>query len=279
LRLDANLVPLAVARSGRYHRRFALAPTFAVLMLVRAGSNISLLLAKGLSTCAEIFSDAGRRNRAIGILVSTATAGVIGGLPVVALIEDAAGWRWAMASLLAPLSLLLAGHRLLPAAAQPANATTIRARDRYRQVLGHRRARVLLFTGSVLGFTYIGWLTYLGAHIEVDYGGSARVLSLVFLVAGVGELVANNCIPAALKRWDATAIYLTAGVGYTAALAAGAIQIFATRRFEGNYPQVRQHFEVEEQGRCVRQAPDSDLSESLRPRADGGKATNPARRV
>jgi hypothetical protein len=35
----------------------------------------------------------------------------------------------------------------------------------------------------------------------------------------------------------------------------GAIQIFATRRFEGNDPQVWHHFEVEEQGRCVRQAP------------------------
>lgn len=88
--------------------------------------------------------------------------------------------------------------------------------------------------GAVLGFTYFGWLTYLGAHVEVDYDASARLLSLVFLVAGIGELVANNSIPTVLRRWSAPVIYVACGVGYTAALAAGGlgtqwvVTIFAT---------------------------------------------------
>ncbi len=202
----------------------ALAPTFAWLLLVRAGSGASMILAKCLASCADIFSDEARRNRAIGIVVSATTAGVVAGLPVIALIEDAAGWRWAIASMLVPLGLLLAGFRLLPGNVPNAQATMeMRITDRYRQVLGHRRARVLLFAGVVLGFAYFGWLTYLGAYVEVDFDGSARVLSLIFLVSGTGELIANNFVPGALRHWSAPNVYVVCGIGYTVALAAGGI--------------------------------------------------------
>ena len=89
----------------------ALAPTFAWLLAARAFSGTSMMLAKCLSSCAEIFSDPRKRNRAIEIVVSATTAGTVIGLPIVALVENAAVWRWAYASLLLPLVILLAGHR------------------------------------------------------------------------------------------------------------------------------------------------------------------------
>jgi predicted MFS family arabinose efflux permease len=201
----------------------ALAPTFAWLMLARAGSGTSMILSKSIASSAELFSDDRRRNRAIGILVSAATAGVLAGLPVVALVEDAAGWRWATASLLVPLAILISGHRILPATVPHSSSPQLRLTDRYRQVLGHRRARVLLFASSILGCTYFGWLTYLGAYVEVDFGGGARDLSLIFVVAGIGELIGNNFVPNALRRWSAPNVYAVCGVGYAGALAAGGI--------------------------------------------------------
>jgi predicted MFS family arabinose efflux permease len=198
----------------------ALAPTFSWLLLARMGAGVSMILAKSLASCAEIFDNEQRRNRAIGIVVSAATAGVIAGLPVIALVEDAAGWRWAFASLLVPLAILLAANRLLPATVTPVVGNAdLSFTDRYRQVLGHRRARVLLFAGMILGFSYFGWLTYLGAYVEVDFGGDAKALSLIFLVAGAGELIANNFVPNVLRRWSAPALYAVCGVGYAFALA------------------------------------------------------------
>jgi predicted MFS family arabinose efflux permease len=49
------------------------------------------------------------------------------------------------------------------------------------------------------------------------------VLSLVFLVAGAGELVGNNFIPNLLRRFSAPRIYFACGIGYSLSLAAGGV--------------------------------------------------------
>jgi DHA1 family inner membrane transport protein len=202
----------------------ALAPTFAWLALARAGSGATMILAKCLASCAELFEDERSRHRAIGIVVSATTAGVVAGLPVIALIESQSSWRWAYASLLVPLTILLIGCRFLPGdSIHQARAAEHSYFDRYRVVIANRQAMILLFAGCVLGFTYFGWITYLGAYVEIDFGGTARVLSLVFLVAGAGELVGNNFIPNLLRRFSAPRIYFACGIGYALSLAAGGV--------------------------------------------------------
>ncbi len=199
----------------------ALAPTFAWLLAARAFSGTSMMLAKCLSSCAEIFNDSRRRNRAIGVVVSATTAGTVIGLPVIALVEDAAGWRWAYASLLLPLGLLLAGHRLLSDQISEASKGPFKGFTAgYRTVFSHLPATLLVFSQGIMGLGYFGWLTYLGAYVEIDFGGTGKVLSLIFIVAGVGELLANNLVPIALRRWSPARIFMIGGIGFTIGLAA-----------------------------------------------------------
>lgn len=202
----------------------ALAPSFAWLLVVRAGSGTSMMLAKCLSSCAEIFSDSRQRNRAIGIVVSATTAGTVIGLPIIALVEDAAGWRWAYAILLLPLGILIAGHRLLSPHVNPeAQARAGRFTDGYRTVFSNRPARLLVLTQGILGFAYFGWLTYLGAYVEIDFGGNGKVLSLIFMIAGAGELLANNLVPVSLRRWSSSRIFFISGIGFAFGLALSGI--------------------------------------------------------
>lgn len=202
----------------------ALAPTFAWLLAARAFSGTSMMLAKCLSSCAEIFSDPRRRNRAIGIVVSATTAGTVIGLPVIALIEDAAGWRWAYASLLLPLAILLAGHRLLSDQVSEESKGPFKGfTSGYTTVFSNLPATLLVFSQGVIGFGYFGWLTYLGAHVEIDFGGTGKVLSLIFIVAGAGELLANNLVPFALRRWSSSRIFLISAIGFAIGLASSGI--------------------------------------------------------
>lgn len=214
----------------------ALAPSFAWLLVIRAGSGTTMMLAKCLSSCGEIFPDEARRNRAIGIVVSATTAGVVAGLPVIALVEGAAGWRSAFAVLLIPLAVLLLGSRMLSTTVAPVEHG-VSYLERYRAVLKDRRIGLLLIAQVVIGFAYIGWITYLGAYVEVGFGGTARVLSAIFLVAGVGELIANNLVPVTLRRWPAARVYLVCGSGFAAALIASGLErgnlgvVFVTTSF------------------------------------------------
>lgn len=202
----------------------ALAPTFAVLFLVRAFAGASMILAKCLASCAELFHDERSRNRAIGIVVSATTAGVIAGLPLIALVEGFAGWRWAFATLLVPLAILMVGHRLLSDYV-PHRAASPRAGlgQSYRKVLGDRMTRRLLLAQFVIGLAYIGWITYLGAYVEIDFDGGPGILSVIFLFAGAGELLANNLVPIALRRISAPLLFAISGAGFAFGLATGGL--------------------------------------------------------
>ena len=65
----------------------------------------------------------------------------------------------------------------------------------FRAVLGDGRTRCLLVVlGLNLGL-YMGWLVYFGAYTIDVFAASATVLSLLFFLSGVTELVANNLTP------------------------------------------------------------------------------------
>ena len=199
----------------------ALAPNFAWLAARRmlAGLGGALVLTTCLAAAGDSFPDPARLNRAVGVIVSAAALGIVVGLPVLAQIEERAGWRWAIASLVLPLGLAFAATWLLPSgASDPAAAPSHDALDRYRRVLGDAPTRWLLATIGIFLLCYIGWLTYFGAYVVEELSAGAGTLGAIFLVAGTVQLVANNLAPAALARWPAARLFQLAVVIEAAAL-------------------------------------------------------------
>jgi predicted MFS family arabinose efflux permease len=200
----------------------ALAPTYAWLVAARvlAGLGGGVIMANCFTAVGEFYTDPKERDRAIGIIVSATTVAIVAGLPILAQIEDIAGWRWAMAFLLVPLSLLLAGTRWLPI--EPKRPFTAHSENSasYRRILGDGPTAGVLGAMLIFAIAYIGWLTYFGAYAETDFGAGANTLGALFLVAGLAEMVANNLTPALMSRISPRRIFTIAAVIFAVALLA-----------------------------------------------------------
>src|SRR5579884_2334787 len=122
--LAAGLVGLMVAPLvDRYQRKRLLYLAVAVIMTATvltatAHSFAMLLFAHGLagfgaafggSSCLAIASDAfpdlTKRNRCVGILISSGGVSAVLGVPVLTHIAAASSWRWAVAAFLVPCTL------------------------------------------------------------------------------------------------------------------------------------------------------------------------------
>lgn len=184
----------------------AMAPTFGWLIIARiiASVGAAVIMANSLTGVRELFADAPRRNRGIGIVVSATTIAFVFGLPVITLLAERLGWRAGMALVGAPALLLVAGASILPASPPAASLTSPRSgmRQTFAAVLGNGRVRALMVVlGLNLGI-YTGWLTYFGAYVMTVFAVSAAVLSGLFFFSGITELATNNLTPPLLRRFD-----------------------------------------------------------------------------
>lgn len=203
LRAELLILGAAVAIS-------ALAPSFAVLVFARVliGVAAGALVANCFTAASEVVRDPRRRGRAVGIVASGTTVAVLAGLPVIAFLDDRVGWRWALASVLVPLGLSLAGTTLLPAATGGTNPP---ASDGHggeavsghsvRQLLRDDRVTtaIILSTGAIF-VAYIGWITYYSAYVEHDFAGGAGRIAPLFIAGGLAELAGNFGAPALSHR-------------------------------------------------------------------------------
>lgn len=217
LRIEAALLGIGTLLS-------ALAPNFALLFLGRALAGFGGAIIFGLSMAAagDLFDDPAVRNKVIGILGTAATLGAVVGLPVLTELRAFAGWRWAVASLLPLVALLFVGTFLLPRTVlAPATGNWRHGwRSGYAQVLRHRPSVALLALMVATMTVWFGFLIYFGAYAEQDFDTSARTLSLIFLVGGLAEAVANNVVPPFLNRFPARSVIIVAGAVVSAALLA-----------------------------------------------------------
>jgi DHA1 family inner membrane transport protein len=199
----------------------ALAPSFAWLMAGRvlAACGSAVLMANCMTGARELFGDPVWRNRAIGIIVSATTLAFVIGMPVITQVESHVGWRAAFASTVVPALLLLAGTFVLPTGHESVSPTSrLQPLAAFRSVLGDGRTRaVLVVLGLNLGI-YAGWLVYFGAYTTEVFAASAAVLSVLFLLIGATEMVANNLTPPLLRRFDSIAILYVVLASVAAAL-------------------------------------------------------------
>src|SRR5215217_5979106 len=199
----------------------ALAPSFGWLMVGRvlASCGSAVIMANCLTGARELFHDPVWRNRAIGIIVSATTFAFVLGLPLVTQIEARLGWRIAMGLTAVPVALLLAGTFVLPLSPWRPR-TTVRPHPlaAFQAVLGNGRTRCLLVVLGLNIGLYMGWLVYFGAYTIDVFAASATVLSLLFFLSGVTELVANNLTPLLMRRLDPVSILYVMLASVAAAL-------------------------------------------------------------
>jgi predicted MFS family arabinose efflux permease len=182
----------------------AIAPTFALMFVGRflCGIGGAVIGATCLAACGDIFPQKDVRNRAIGIVNSAFSLGAIFGLPVVALTADAVDWRLAIA-LPAPLALLVflgTGRMPRREIGPPTDSAWNAWRAGYSRVIRSAETMWLLATLVLLMVVWFGWLIYFGAFTEDVYGTTAALLSLMFLVGGGAEMLANNVAPVLIRN-------------------------------------------------------------------------------
>lgn len=197
LRLECALLVIGTLLS-------ALAPSFAWMFVGRvlAGIGGAVIGANCLAACGDLYPDKGQRNRAIGLINSAFTLGAVVGLPIVTVTADLTDWRLAIA-LPAPLAVLVfIGATRLPATTIPRSGSLWATwRSGYGRVFASRETVWLLLTEIGFMIVWFGWLIYFGAFAENVYATSAALLSLMFLVGGGAELVANNLAPVLMRRF------------------------------------------------------------------------------
>lgn len=144
----------------------ALAPSFGRLFAGRAIAGIggAVIGASCLAACGDLFADRDERNRALAVVSCGFTRGAVFGLPLVTLVAELSGWRWAIAVPIPFALLVLAGSSRLPrTVAAPAGSAWNAWRAGYRRVLGSPPTMWLLGAEIAFMFVWFSWLIYFGA--------------------------------------------------------------------------------------------------------------------
>lgn len=226
LRAELSLLCLGVAIS-------ALAPSFPVMIAARVliGVAAGALIANCFTAASEVVRDPARQGRAVGIVASGTTVATLIGLPAIAWLERAVGWRWALAAVLIPLGLALLGTFALSGGRGSSGDGGGHGGEAFdagmvRRLLRNDRetSAIILATGSIF-IAYIGWLTYYGAYLENDTDGGARWIGALFIAGGLAELAGNFGAPAMSHRFPVRWVAI-AGLGGMALALLGSGTVF-----------------------------------------------------
>ena len=219
------LIVLSLAGLGALSLAAAAAPTFSALVVIRfaAGMVGSLAPTALMASIGEIFP-AARVARAMGWFNMGFSAAAIAGVPAMAAIAGALGWRWAFAAIGAVLVLAAVGIRLgFPVLPPRAVAGSVLAT--YRALWSVRGLASILGANLVERSLFVMVTIYLPPFLMLTYGLTAADVAPAIVVVALGS-VGGNLLGGWLgDRFHRLAIFvlaqLTAGVLGLAAFGAG----------------------------------------------------------
>jgi predicted MFS family arabinose efflux permease len=196
-----GLVALVVAVFGT-----ALAPSFPLLVLAQLVGAVgaSTITPMSYAIAATRFTGPAR-NTAISRIYAASSGVNVVGLPTIAFIGDAAGWRWAFVT----VGCMVAASLALALVALPRDtvdrsqafrlASVVSA---YRPLLRHRAMRLTYASQFLRGVAWTGTLTYIGAYLVEEMDRSVRVAGLVWLVLNPGFLLGSLLVGGRLRRYE-----------------------------------------------------------------------------
>lgn len=174
---------------------FGLAPVFPVLLLASAAGAMTNagVMGPSFALAGTGFPTTGS-GRAISVASAAQAGSAIIGVPVLAAIASAYGWRIAfvVAGIVA-IAVVLPARKWLPHPPRlPAGSLTLSEMVAPYGLLLRDRTMGTLYAATLLGaMVWFGLITYLGAFLAETLGLNAGQVGLVYMVAGAGSMVGS----------------------------------------------------------------------------------------
>jgi len=211
------MLMLGIAAMGVAALGSSLTVSYPLLMALRTLSGIgdALVLPSAAAAVADYFRGKDREV-ALNVLLVPMGAAVVIGLPVVVVMDEAFGWQAAFL-LFAVFNLaLLAGVRWLLPPAPLGEPATRSLREHYRQsygqVLGKRRAVMVLGAAVLAATVWNGMVTYAGAFFHDELGAGSGGLTALFAALGASYVVGGGVGVNLARRLPARTIALWSSV-------------------------------------------------------------------
>ncbi len=207
-----------------------LAPAFPFLLGLSlvGGFGDALVFGVPFAVAGTIFSGSDRK-RAFSWLTGAMSLGAIVGIPVLTLIGSVTSWRLALIVFgVLVFFVLLFTARTLPSDRRVAERTwnLHLFRAAYEPLLHDAATVRLLSATAIRSICWLGFLTYLGAFLDEEYGLSTRQIGLVYTVGATG--FALGCSISG-RLIDPSRTRLAVGVGCLATALATAAAVNATQ--------------------------------------------------
>jgi DHA1 family inner membrane transport protein len=206
------LIVLAFGSVGVLSFAAALAPGFVALAAIRFAAGLlgSLAPTSLMASVGDLFA-AERRARAMGWFNMGFSFAAIGGVPIMAAVGGALGWRWAFAAI-GCVMLLLAGSvwRWFPRIPPTASGTSVFAT--YRAVWGVPRLLNLL-GANLMERSLFGMIAiYLPAFFMLSFHMSAVGVAPVLALVAIGAIAGNVLGGRLGDRFNKPGIFVTAQI-------------------------------------------------------------------
>jgi len=206
------LIVLAFGSVGSLSFAAALAPGFVALAAIRFAAGLlgSLAPSSLMASVGDLFA-AERRARAMGWFNMGFSFAAIGGVPIMAAVGGALGWRWAFAAI-GCVMLLLAGSvwRWFPRIPPTASGTSVFAT--YRAVWGVPRLLNLL-GANLMERSLFGMIAiYLPAFFMLSFHMSAVGVAPVLALVAIGAIAGNVLGGRLGDRFNKPGIFVTAQI-------------------------------------------------------------------
>ncbi len=184
--------------------------SFGGLLVVRAGTGLAAGL---LSTCtASFIGDAfpyQRRGKAMGMVLSSYFAALIFGIPLSSWVADRWGWRLVFTGSAVLAVALASGAFLLVASDRRRQREVMDSYLRaYRRLLASRATAAALITSFLISGGTLTFLTYISGYLAETFSLTTVQISMVFLVSGLGAVVASPISGWLSDRWTKRHVFL-----------------------------------------------------------------------
>ena len=168
------------------------APSFSALLGLRVLTGLSggMIPPNSMAAVADVLTPA-KRARAFGILMAVASMSSVAGVPLVALMTSAGGWRVPFFVIGCLLFVCAVLHWLWYPKIERAGSRTFSFLSRYKQM-----ARISLFQTALAAnllqrMAFYATFSYLAAYLISEHGFSVGATAIPLAIAGVGGVVGS----------------------------------------------------------------------------------------
>jgi predicted MFS family arabinose efflux permease len=203
--------------------------TLAAFYVVRflSGMATGAIVTSTTSYAADYFSYE-RRGRAMGMLSTAYFAAAILGIPLATIVAGRWGWRpiFLISSGAALLCGLLARRNIVegtrlendsPESQERLSLTRIRTV--FSTILQRRETVSILLASMLSSGSIVGFITFLGSHLNLSLGVSVQQVGLVFLLSGLCSLAGAPLSGIVADKWAKRPVLILSGLLLAACLA------------------------------------------------------------